>query len=96
MRYVSSREVAKAFGRYQDEALSDAPIAVTRYGRPTVVIVSYAEYEELRSGTRGRPPQREVFRAEELPDDLVAALEQAQAPDEATAFDHEVDRDGAA
>jgi prevent-host-death family protein len=89
MRYVASHDVAKAFGRYQDEAMSNQPIAVTRYGRPTVVILSYAEYERLRGGEQ-RPPRREVFRAGEIPDELIQALEQTSPPPEAAAFDHEL------
>lgn len=95
MRYVTSHDVAKAFGRFQDEALADQPITVTRYGRPSVVILSYVEYERLRHG-EVVPPRREVYRAGALPDDLVEALERAAPPAEAAAFDHELDDDGAA
>lgn len=91
MRFVASHDVAKAFGRFQDEALGEQPIAVTRYGRPTVVILSYAEYERLRSGEPARPPRRQVYRAEEIPDDLLAQIEKAELPEEGRVFDHEVD-----
>lgn len=91
MRFVSSHDVSKAFGRYQDEALGEEPIAVTRYGRPTVVILSYAEYERLSRGKPTPSPRREVFRAGAIPDDLVAELESVSAPDDAIAFDAEVD-----
>jgi prevent-host-death family protein len=89
MRYVASHDVAKAFGRYQDEALSEQPIAVTRYGRPSVVILSFAEYERLRSGGSSKA-RREVMRASEIPDDLLQAIGTAEASEEARAFDHEV------
>jgi len=92
MRYVASHDVAKAFGRYQDEALSAHPVTVTRYGRPSVVILSFAEYERLRSGGPSRP-RREVMRAAEIPDDLLHAIETAEAPEEAGAFNHEVGSD---
>lgn len=91
MRFVSSHDVSKAFGRFQDEALGAEPIAVTRYGRPTVVILSYAEYERLSRGAGERAAGREVFRAGAMPDDLVAELEQAPVPEEAAAFDVELD-----
>ena len=94
MKFVSSHDVAKAFGRFQDEALSDQPIAVTRYGRPTVVILSYADYERLRAGGDERRPRREVLRAGELPDDLLLALERATPPEVAATFDHELDENG--
>ena len=88
MLYVASHDVAKAFGRYQDEALSERPVTVTRYGRPSVVILSFSEYERLRSGETSRP-RREVMRASEIPDELLHAIETAEAPQEARAFNHE-------
>lgn len=96
MKFVPSHDVAKSFGRFQDEALSAQPIAVTRYGRPTVVILSYADYQRLRTGGAERPARREVLRASELPDDLIAAVERAEVPAEATAFDHELNQNGPA
>jgi prevent-host-death family protein len=72
MKTARSQDVAKAFGKYQDQALAAEAVTVTRYGRPTVVILSYAEYERLRAGSGRR---REVRRAPDMPDDLVAALD---------------------
>lgn len=74
MKTATSHDVAKAFGKYQDEALVEQAVAVTRYGRPTVVILSYAEYERLLAAQPAR--RREVRRAADMPDDLVADLEQ--------------------
>jgi len=93
VRFVSSHDVSKSFGRYQDEALGKEPIAVTRYGRPTVVILSFAEYESLCNGRSKPSGSREVFRAGAMPDDLIAELEGTSAPDEAKAFDAELDDD---
>lgn len=97
MRYATSQEVAKGFGRHQDEALAESPVTVTRYGRPTVVILSYAEYERL-SGRRAPRPEREVFRVGEMPDDLLDAIAAAEPPAEAERFndEHGTNRDGAA
>jgi prevent-host-death family protein len=92
MLFATSHEVAKSFGQYQDRALADQPVAVTRYGRPTVVILSYAEYLRLR-GEAPERPRREVFRAADMPDDLVEAIERARVPAEAEAFNREVDGD---
>jgi prevent-host-death family protein len=75
MIYATSHDVAKAFGKYQDEALAKEAVAVTRYGRPTVVIISYADYERLISGQPFR--RREVFRARDMPDEHLAELDQA-------------------
>jgi prevent-host-death family protein len=80
MRTATSHEVAKAFGKFQDEALAEDAIAVTRYGRPTVVILSYAEYERLIAGQQ--PRRRRAFRAEDMPDEIVAALDQVIADTE--------------
>jgi prevent-host-death family protein len=73
MKTATSHDVAKAFGKYQDEALAEDAVTVTRYGRPTVVIVSYAEYERLLAGQPAR--RREARRAEDMPDELVAELD---------------------
>jgi prevent-host-death family protein len=73
MKTATSHDVAKAFGKYQDEALVEDAVAVTRYGRPTVVILSYAEYQRL---VASQPRHREARRAEDMPDDLLAELDQ--------------------
>jgi len=73
MRTATSHDVAKAFGKYQDEALAEDAVTVTRYGRPTVVILSYAEYERLVAGQPAR--RRRAYRVEDMPDELVAALD---------------------
>ena len=48
MREVDSRVVSKAFGKHRDEALAEGGIIVTKYGRPAVVMVPYADYERVR------------------------------------------------
>jgi antitoxin (DNA-binding transcriptional repressor) of toxin-antitoxin stability system len=48
---ATAREVQKMFGRYHDQALA-APVTVTKYGRPSVVILSATEYERSGSLTR--------------------------------------------
>lgn len=74
MRSATSHDVAKAFGKYQDKALTEDAVTVTRYGRPTVVILSYAEYERLLAGQA--PRRREARRAADMPNDLLADLDQ--------------------
>lgn len=73
MRMASSQDVAKAFGKYQDEVLAEEAITVTRYGRPTVVIMSFVEYEKLASSVQRR---RVARRAEDMPDELLAKLDE--------------------
>ncbi len=55
------------------------------------MILPYPDYEGVRSGAPARPPRREVYRAEEIPDDLLAQIEKADLREEGRAFDHEVD-----
>ena len=74
MKTATSHDVAKAFGKYQDEALAEDAVTVTRYGRPSVVILSYAEYERLLAGQQ--PRRRRAYRAKDMPDELVEALDQ--------------------
>ena len=47
MPIVTSAEAQKNFGRYRQQALVD-PVFVTQYGKPSVVIISAAEYERLK------------------------------------------------
>jgi prevent-host-death family protein len=47
MAVVTSAEAQKNFGRYREQALAE-PVVVTQYGKPSVVIISAAEYERLR------------------------------------------------
>jgi prevent-host-death family protein len=83
---ASAAEVARNFGRYKELAQRGA-VAVTSHGRNSVVLLSADEYARLKA----LDDHLAVY-AHELPDDLVQALERALAPDEAKAFDHELDR----
>ena len=47
MAMVTSAEAQKNFGRYREQALEE-PVIVTQYGKPSVVIISAAEYERLK------------------------------------------------
>ena len=47
MTIVTSAEAQKNFGRYREQALAE-PVVVTHYGKPSVVIISAAEYERLK------------------------------------------------
>lgn len=52
---VSSAELVRQFGRWQDEAASQ-PVLVTHHGRGRVVLVSAAHYDALVSAQAGRAP----------------------------------------
>ena len=49
---VSSAELVRQFGRWQDEATIQ-PVLVTHHGRGRVVLVSAAHYDELMAGGAG-------------------------------------------
>jgi prevent-host-death family protein len=70
---VTARELQKNFGRYQDRALV-TPVTVTKYGRPSVVIVSAAEYERLKK------LDRQALAVSELGERDIAAIKAARIP----------------
>jgi PHD/YefM family antitoxin component YafN of YafNO toxin-antitoxin module len=80
---VSSAEVQKNFGRYQDLALTE-PVVVTRNGRERTVILSSQEYYRLKRR------DREVLGIADFTAEDIAAIERAVAAPEAAAFNHEI------
>lgn len=83
MLTVGATEAQRNFGLYQDKALIQ-PVAITRNGRPRTVMISIEEYERLKRR------DRQVFRTEEAPQDVVDAILNAEIPEDAKQFDHEV------
>jgi PHD/YefM family antitoxin component YafN of YafNO toxin-antitoxin module len=73
MAKVAAAAVQKNFGRYQDQALV-APVTVTKYGRPSVVIVSATEYQRLRK------LDREALAVTELSARDITAIKAARIP----------------
>jgi prevent-host-death family protein len=47
MQTLSSAKVQASFGEVADIAKSGEPVAITQYGRPTLLLFSYKEGEEL-------------------------------------------------
>ncbi len=82
---VSAAEFQRNIGRYQDLALTQ-PVAVTRNGRERTVMISTEEYHRLKRR------DRLVLGLGDFTDEMVAAIEQAEAPEEAAHFDHEYKR----
>jgi prevent-host-death family protein len=82
MLKVGAAEAQRNFGLYQDKALIQ-PVAITRNGRPRTVMISIEEYERLKRR------DRQVFRTEEAPQDVVDAILNAEIPEDAKQFDHE-------
>jgi prevent-host-death family protein len=83
MLKVSAGELQKNFGLYQDRALVE-PIAVTRYGRESVVLLSAREFHRLKK------LDREVLAVEELPEEVVEAIARAEVPEEHARLDEEL------
>jgi prevent-host-death family protein len=83
MLKVAAAEAQRNFGLYQDKALSQ-PVAVTRNGRPRVVMISVEEYERLKRR------DRQVFRTEDAPGELVEAIMSARPSALTETFNHEV------
>jgi prevent-host-death family protein len=68
---VSAAEFQRNIGRYQDLALRQ-PVAVTRNGRESCVLLSTEEYRRLKRR------DRLVFAAGELPEEIVEAIRRAE------------------
>lgn len=81
---ITAAELQRRFGRYVREAQRE-PVAVTHHGQASVVLVSAAEFERLKS-----LDDRQVLHAWELPPDVVAALESVELPPEGDSFDDEL------
>jgi prevent-host-death family protein len=82
---VSAADFQRNIGKYQDLALTQ-PVAVTRNGRERTVMISIEEYHRLKRR------DRQVLGLEDFSDADIAALERVRAPEEAKAFDDELNR----
>jgi prevent-host-death family protein len=80
---VSAAEFQRNIGRYQDMALRQ-PVAVTRNGRESTVLISTEEYLRLKRR------DREVLGLDDFNEADLTALEQSRPPAEARAFDDEL------
>lgn len=80
---VSSAEFLKSYGRISETALRE-PVSITSHGRERLVLISAQEYQRLKRN------DREALYPWELTADDLRALELAEPPAEATAFDHEL------
>ncbi|CAN7555754.1 type II toxin-antitoxin system Phd/YefM family antitoxin [Rhizobium sp. LjRoot254] len=84
MLRVGAAEFQGNIEKYQDIALRE-PVAVTRNGREGTVLISADEYRH----TRGR--YRKVMGPDDFTEEDLRAIEEAEIPEEAKAFDHEVE-----
>jgi prevent-host-death family protein len=76
---VTSTEFQQNVGRYQDAALQ-APVAITKNGRPHTVLVSAALFEIVTKGRIARP-------VEDLDDDTLRAIAGSSVGNEHAALD---------
>ena len=83
MKSVTSAELQKGFGRFREVAQRE-PIAITAYGRESLVLLSAEEYRRLKR------LDRQALYPWELDAGSVSALERAQVPAEAAQYDDEV------
>jgi prevent-host-death family protein len=80
---ITSVEFQRHFGRYQDEAIKE-PVSITRNGRERIVVLSVEEYNRLKRR------DRHVMALSDFTELDILAIENAEAPTEASDFDHEV------
>lgn len=80
---VSSVEASKAFGRISRQALI-APLTITHHGHDSLVLMSAAEYQRLKSR------DREILTINDFTDDDRALVAGSRAPSQAADFDNEL------
>ncbi|MBN9305853.1 MAG: hypothetical protein BGO82_01530 [Devosia sp. 67-54] len=73
---ASAAQVAKQFGVYAEKAQRE-PVTITRHGRDSVVLMSVADYERLRSYDT-----REAYSVYDLPDDIAEAILGIELPED--------------
>jgi len=81
---VSTADFIKNFGTLADQALSE-PVRITKHGRDRLVMVSAAEYDRLKRR------DRRVVRAEDLTDEELELIAQAEVPAEFAHLDAELE-----
>ncbi|MDR3507001.1 MAG: type II toxin-antitoxin system prevent-host-death family antitoxin [Caulobacteraceae bacterium] len=68
---VSTADFIKNYGTLADHALAE-PVTITKNGRDRLVVLSAAEYDRLKRR------DRQVFRSEDLTDEVLALIAQAE------------------
>lgn len=82
MTRVSSADFMRRFGELADVAMND-PVTITKNNRDRLVMLSVKEYQRLMQR------DRKVYRAANIPADLLEAISQSKAPEEAHQYDDE-------
>jgi prevent-host-death family protein len=86
MLKVSAADFQRNIGRYQDLALRE-PVAVTRNGRESCVLISTEEYHRLKRR------DRDVLGIEDFTEAEAEAVRRAQPAAESAAYDDELTPD---
>ena len=81
---ISTAEFLKKFGELADHALAE-PLRITKHGRDRLVILSAAEYDRLKRR------DRRVVRVEDLTDEDLELIAQAEVPSDLAHLDAELE-----
>jgi prevent-host-death family protein len=81
---ISTADFIKNFGALADQALSE-PVRITKHGRDRLVMLSAAEYDRLKRR------DRRVVRLEDLTDEELELIAQAEVPAEYAYLDAELE-----
>lgn len=73
---VTSTEFQTRAGLYLDRAAAE-PIVITKYRRPSRVLLDFDEYSRLQALAKARPTRR-AARVEALDDETLQAIEAAE------------------
>ena len=80
---VTSSQFQQAFGMLSDQA-RQAPVVITKHGRPSLVVVAVEEWERLKRR------DRKAGLTVELSDEWIEAIENAMVSDERADIDNEL------
>lgn len=72
---VSSTEFQNRAGLYLDKA-GQGPVVITKYRRPSRVLIDFEVYEGLRARAKARPT-RQALKSRDLPPETVRTIEAA-------------------
>lgn len=81
---IPAGEVSNRFGYYTDEAMQ-RPVGIQRHGVTRIVMISLKEYERLKRR------DREVIRTEDLDDETLDAIRNAEVSERSKALNYLMD-----
>lgn len=84
MSQVKATDAQRKFGQVLRDAQRE-PVEILSHGKPAAVLISSHEYARLKAR------DRRVVLAGELDEESIRVIKQAQPPNEASEFDHEVE-----